>query len=138
MGNDSLSDITYMTEDVCAKIFLAASVRKIKARDAIAIMSMRTARRLLQNSLRCIDNINHLPMQNSLQRNAYLWMIIQPYISIDNLTIASLTEAEKSNLREISSQLSKSQNFAKAFDIELQSLNYLLPQQFLKLYILSF
>ena len=138
MGNDSLSDITYMTEDVCAKIFLAASVRKIKARDAIAIMSMRTARRLLQNSLRCIDNINHLPMQNSLQRNAYLWMIIQPYISIDNLTIASLTEAEKSNLREISSQLSKSKNFAKAFDIELQSLNYLLPQQFLKLYILSF
>ena len=115
MGNDSLSDITYMTEDVCAKIFLAASVRKIKARDAIAIMSMRTARRLLQNSLRCIDNINHLPMQNSLQRNAYLWMIIQPYISIDNLTIASLTEAEKSNLREISSQLSKSKNFAKAF-----------------------
>ena len=101
-------------------------------------MSMRTARRLLQNSLRCIDNINHLPMQNSLQRNAYLWMIIQPYISIDNLTIASLTEAEKSNLREISSQLSKSKNFAKAFDIELQSLNYLLPQQFLKLYILSF
>ena len=31
-----------------------------------------------------------------------------------------------------------SEKVAKAFDIELQSLNYLLPQQFLKLYILSF
>ena len=65
-------------------------------------------------------------------------MIIQPYISIDNLTIATLTEGEKSNLREISSLLSKSKNFAEAFDMNLQSLNYLLPQQLLKLYVLSF
>lgn len=138
MGNDSLSDITYMTEKVCAKIFVAASVQKINPREAIAIMSMRTSRRLLQNSLRCIDNLNHLPMKNSAQKNAYLWMIIQPYISIDNLTIATLTEGEKSNLREISSLFSKSKNFAEAFDMNLQSLNYLLPQQLLKLYVLSF
>ena len=138
MVNDSLSDITYMTEKVCAKIFVAASVQKINPREAIAIMSMRTSRRLLQNSLRCIDNLNHLPMKNSAQKNAYLWMIIQPYISIDNLTIATLTEGEKSNLREISSLLSKSKNFAEAFDMNLQSLNYLLPQQLLKLYVLSF
>ena len=77
-------------------------------------------------------------MKNSAQKNAYLWMIIQPYISIDNLTIATLTEGEKSNLREISSLLSKSKNFAEAFDKNLQSLNYLLPQQLLKLYVLSF
>lgn len=138
MGDESVSDITKLTEEVCEGIFSSASQGKIDAQDAIVIMSMRTVRRIVQNSLQCIDNMNQKSMVNSVQANAYLWMIIQPFIAIDKLSIATMTEKEKSRLREIVDKLPKSKRFAEAFETDLKSLNYLLPQQLLKIYLLSF
>ena len=100
-------------------------------------MSMRTVRRLLQNSVVCVTDINQRDMLSQSQGNAYLWMIIQPFISIDQFAIATLTPREKSDFNYIISRLPKSPRFARVFDIEQSSLNYLLPQQLLKMYILS-
>ena len=43
----------------------------------------------------------------------------------------------RNRLDYISTQLPKSRRFADTFDINLQALNYLLPQQLLKIYVLS-
>ena len=137
MDNEPLADITRDTELICQSIFIAAREGKISARDVMVYMSMRTVRRLLQNSVVCMTNINKQGMKNQAQGNAYVWMIIQPFISIDQFAIATLTPQERSNFNYIVSQLPKSTRFAKTFDIEQRSLNYLLPQQLLKIYILS-
>lgn len=79
---------------------------------------MRTVRRLLQNSTACIADINHQQMKSKAQGNAYLWMIIQPFISIDQFSIATLTPQEHSQFNYIISQLPKSTKFAKTFDID--------------------
>lgn len=137
MDNEPLSDITQETEKICRNIFIAARDGKIPARDVMVYMSMRTVRRLLQNSNVCIADINNQKMRSKAQGNAYLWMIIQPFISIDQFSIATITPQEQSNFNHIISQLPKSVKFAKTFDIDQRALNYLLPQQLLKMYVLS-
>ncbi|MEZ7762090.1 hypothetical protein O3689_02455 [Prevotella nigrescens] len=118
MDNEPLADITQETEAICRNIFIAAKDGKIPARDAMVYMSMRTVRRLLQNSTACIADINHQQMKSKAQGNAYLWMIIQPFISIDQFSIATLTPQEHSQFNYIISQLPKSTKFAKTFDID--------------------
>ena len=137
MDNEPISDITRDTESICRSIFLAAREGKISARDAMVYMSMRTVRRLLQNSVVCVTDMNKQPVKTKAQGNAYVWMIIQPFISIDQFSIATLTPAEKNNFNFIVTQLPKSARFAETFNIEQRALNYLLPQQLLKFYILS-
>lgn len=98
---------------------------------------MRTVRRLLQNSVECVNNINSLEMKTKAQGNAYIWMIIQPFISIDQFSLATMTPLERSKFNYIITNLPKSKRFAQVFDIKQRELNYLLPQQLLKIYVLS-
>lgn len=76
-------------------------------------------------------------MKSKEQSNAYLWMIIQPFISIDQLSIVTLTTNDHGHFCYIMSQLPKSVKFARTFNIEQRALNYLLPQQLLKMYVLT-
>ena len=137
MSDEPIADITRDTENICRSVFLSAKSGKIPARDAVIYMSMRTVRRLLQNSSVCVDGFSKLDTNAKAQANAYIWMIIQPFISIDQFSIVTMTPEDRRSFEHIVSQLPKSARFAKSFDINQQSLNYLLPQQLLKLYILS-
>lgn len=137
MDKEPLSDITKDTETICRDIFIAARNGNIPAKDVVVYMSMRTVRRLLQNSVECVNNINSLEMKNKAQGNAYIWMIIQPFISIDQFSLATMTPQERSKFEYIISNLPKSKRFAQIFDIKQRELNYLLPQQLLKIYVLS-
>ncbi len=137
MNNEPLSDITKETDAICRKIFIASREGKIAPKDAMIYMSMRTGRRLLQNAVVCVNDINQMDITDKAQGNAYLWMIIQPFISIDQFTLATLTSEERNNFKYVIEQIPKSKKFAKTFDIKQQALNYLLPQQLLKMYILS-
>ena len=137
MDKEPLSDITKDTETICRDIFIAARNGNIPAKDVVVYMSMRTVRRLLQNSVECVNNINSLEMKTKAQGNAYIWMIIQPFISIDQFSLATMTPQERSKFEYIISNLPKSKRFAQIFDIKQRELNYLLPQQLLKIYVLS-
>ena len=74
MDDEPLADISRNTEAICRNIFIAAREGRIPSKDAIVYMSMRTVRRLLQNSAECVENINRLQMKGKAQGNAYLWM----------------------------------------------------------------
>ncbi len=137
MDGEPLADISRDTEEICRNIFIASREGRIPSKDAVVYMSMRTVRRLLQNSAECVNDINRLEMKGKSQGNAYLWMIIQPFVSIDPFMLATMTPQERNRLDYISTQLPKSRRFADTFDINLQALNYLLPQQLLKIYVLS-
>ena len=98
MSNEPLSDITKETDAVCRKIFIASREGKIAPKDAMIYMSMRTGRRLLLNAVVCVNDINQMDIKDKAQGNAYLWMIIQPFISIDQFTLATLTPEEQLQL----------------------------------------
>lgn len=137
LDDDKVSDITRKTERICHNIFVQAQKGNIPSRDVMIYMSMRTVRRLVQNSVVCVNDINKYKMKNREQANAYLWMIIQPYTSIDEFAVECLTPENKESLKYIASKISSSSSFAREFNIDPNSLKYLLPQQLLKMYILS-
>ena len=138
MDNEPLSNITKRHGNHLPKYIPGSKGRENIIKDVVVYMSMRTVRRLLQNSAECVENINRLEMKNKAQGNAYLWMIIQPFISIDQFSLATMTEQERKKFNYVISQLPKSRKFAETFDINLKALNYLLPQQLLKIYVSSF
>jgi len=137
LDGDNISDITESTERICRQIFLDARDGKLDKKEVLTYMSMRTVRRLLQNSTVCVKDISRKKMRSEVQANAYLWMIIQPFMSIDQLAIAMITPEGRKQLEYIADQLPKSTAFAKAFNIDQKSLSYLLPQQLLKMYIMT-
>lgn len=137
LDGDNISDITESTERICQQIFINARDGKLDKKQVVTFMSMRTVRRLLQNSTVCVKDIAHRKMRSEVQANAYLWMIIQPFMNIDQLAIAMITPEGRKELGYIADQLPKSTEFAKAFNIDQKSLSYLLPQQLLKMYIMT-
>lgn len=137
LDSEPVSDITHSTERICASIFREARDGNIDPKDALTYMSMRTVRRLLQNSVTCVNDIGMRKMHSKMQANAYLWMIIQPFTSIDAFAITTLTPETRENIKFIADKLPKSALFAKTFEIDQEALAYLLPQQLLKMYILS-
>lgn len=134
---ERISDITQSTQRLCHSIYMDAREGKMDKKMVVTYMSMRTVRRLLQNSTVCVNDISHKRMRSDIQANAYLWMIIQPFISIDQMAIAMITPEGRENLTYIAEQLPKSTSFARAFNIDQRSLSYLLPQQLLKMYVLT-
>ena len=83
--------ITDMTANICDSIYKEASNGKIKADETITYMSMRTGRRLLLNAKVCHEKLKRGIVKDSQYANAYLWMMLQPYLSIDALAITMLT-----------------------------------------------
>lgn len=86
-----MADITDMTANICDSIYKEASNGKIKADETITYMSMRTGRRLLLNAKVCNEKLKRGIVKDSQYANAYLWMMLQPYLSIDALAITMLT-----------------------------------------------
>lgn len=137
LQGESILDITRSTESVCQDVFAAARRGKIPARDALVFMAMRTNRRLLLNAQLCATDINRRRMDNPEQMSAYLWMIIQPFVSVDAFSMACLTDAQLKVFDGIARGLPRSVKFAESFGIEQKTLSYLLPRQLLKMYVSS-
>lgn len=137
IDKEPLADITRDTEAICLQIFTAAREGKIPVKDAVVFMHMRATRRLLQNAEVCVNDINRQTMKSQTQANAYLWMIIQPFISINQFAFATMSEHDRAVFVSLTKQLPQTKRFAETFHVDLAELNYLLPQQLLKLYVLS-
>ena len=64
-------------------------------------MSMRTNRRLMLNAKVCHGELKKGKIKDATQANAYLWMMLQPYLSMDSLGIAMLTSEQSQTFTDI-------------------------------------
>ena len=101
-----LSDITHDTERCCSQVFLAAERNDITYQDAMVYLAMRTNRRLIQNIQTCIDNIREKKVRTPAQAQAYIWMLLQPYSSMDGFCMALLSSEERRHLDTLAMQTS--------------------------------
>ncbi len=113
-----MADITDMTANICDSIYKEASNGKIKADETITYMSMRTGRRLLLNAKVCHEKLKRGIVKDSQYANAYLWMMLQPYLSIDALAITMLTPEQIRLMTDMAKGLS-----GYHFQIRQQTLN---------------
>lgn len=105
-GDTDLSDITQATEKCCSLVFDAANRGGISYRDATVYMALRNNRRLLQNVLACLGDIRSGRVYGREQAWAYACMILQPYVSMDGLCVALMSQEERYVLTEIASDTS--------------------------------
>lgn len=105
------------------------------AKQVMVYMSMRTNRRLALNARACVESVNRRDRLTDAQRHAYFWMILQPYIGIDDFGMAVLTSGQEQMLLAYSDEL---QRMDKAHKLGERSKNLSETSQLLlKLYISS-
>ena len=101
---------------------------------------MRFNRRILQNTIACREDILNNKHLNKQQMTSYRWMLIQPYVSLDEYSTSALTKKQREELMIISKELpvllSRLDNQKKSKEQEEKLINTL-ADYFLKSYISS-
>ena len=97
-ADESLTDIASGTERLCKDIFGNVADSTLNASEVMAYMSMRINRRLIMNADSCLASIHRGDRLNERQQEAYYWMLIQPYITIDGTGMSLLTSDQEENL----------------------------------------
>ena len=68
-------------------------------------LSMRFNRRIIQNALACPEDILSRRRLGNTQQANYRWMLIQPFMAIDDYSAAVLTEEQREQLLALSDDL---------------------------------
>ena len=130
-----LTDITKMTELICTDIFRAASEHRLTSEDAIVYMGMRTCRRLLLNAQVSARLIKEGKVSSESQANAFLWMTLQPFLSMDALAVSMLTEAQQKQMSELADSFPEiTERLAARGYADPERLAHI-PTQLMRLYI---
>ncbi len=137
MEGEKVSDITLRTEAICNKIVRAAQDGKISSEDALVYLSMRSSRRILQNAEVCLQDISKYDFSSKTQLNAYMWIIVQPFVGIDEFSMSTLSDKSRASFEKLAMEIPQCSKFLAGFGLNQDALAYLLPQQLLKIYIES-
>lgn len=106
-GDMSLTNIKTQTEQQVKSIF-DSSIRQrpiMSKTEIVVLMTMRNSRRLLQNAATCVADIHKLNFKDSSQTTAYLWMLLQPWLSIDSFSYTLLSQEEKQSLEKLAAEM---------------------------------
>ena len=134
-SNVSLEDVTKMTEQICTSIFRAASEKQLASEDVMVYMGMRTCRRLLLNAQVCDDLLMKGKVKSESQANAYLWMTLQPFLSMDAFAISMLTEKQQKQMMELAASYPEISKRLSAKGYADQEHLAQIPTQLMRLYI---
>ncbi len=134
-GDMSLTNIKTQTEQQTKNIF-ESSIRQppiMSKTEIVVLMTMRNNRRLLQNATTCMTDVHTLSFKDSNQATAYLWMLLQPWLSIDGFSYTLLSQVEKESLEKLATEMP--QAFRKLesghFPMDLNDLPTLLMKTYL-------
>lgn len=104
-------------------------------------ISMRFNRRIIQNSQAVYDIIKKKTLMSPEQVANFRWMLLQPYLSIDNYSMAYITAEQEKILIKISEELPRllsyidGKDFDKSKKSETDKLSDVLTDYFLKSYL---
>ena len=137
LGRHGSRYITSGTEDVCKMIAQSSRKGNLPARDAVAYMAVRTNRRIIANAQTCVADIKSGKVTSAEQRTAYFWMILQPFLSIDDFGMAMLSENQRKDLVQLSiDALGTIACLSRSLQMD-KNMTDGLPDMFIKLYISS-
>lgn len=142
---EHLQDITDKTADLFDNLYrkVAADPDNELSERVMLFLTMRFNRRVIQNAEACMKDIKEEKKLNSQQTANYRWMIIQPFMTIDNHAMATLTEKQVESLVSVAGELPALMAFLDGKDIEkgtkeqTAELSRMLSEYFLKAYLKS-
>ena len=131
----NMTGITNLTTDICTSIYSNASKKIISAEEALVYMSMRTNRRLILNAKICHEVLKRGKIKDAPQTNAYLWMMLQPYLSMDSFGVAMLTPDQSQAMTDIAKDFQAIVSRLDSKHLLDKELSDKLPTQLMRLYI---
>ena len=105
LADADLSAITSGTEKCCLSVFQSAENGRLSYQDALIYFARRTNRRILLNAQSCWNDIHQDKVKTDVQARAYMWMLLQPYISLDGFAMAVLSDKERASLYDVAEQM---------------------------------
>lgn len=101
LADESVADITRNTEQCCVQILTAADKQVVSHKDAMIFLAMRTNLRLLRSAQVAITDLKSGKVKSQEAAHAYLWMLIQPFASMDDLSLAVMSDQDKNDLYKV-------------------------------------
>ena len=137
-GNISLDGITKKTGEVVRGIIsLSADEDPVFGKSEVVILlAMRNNRRLLQNADACLESLYRLRWVDNGQATAYLWMILQPWISLDGFAYALMDGEQMRTMEELAERTPKALAKLEGADLPLDAEG--LPALLVKTFILGY
>lgn len=105
LADADLSAITSGTEKCSLLVFQSAEDGNLSYQDALIYFAKRTDRRIVLNALTCRNDIHQGQVKTDAQARAYVWMLLQPYISLDDFSMAVLSDKERTILYDAAEQM---------------------------------
>lgn len=134
-GDMSLTNIKTQTEQQVKSIFESSNRQRpiMSKTEIVVLMTMRNNRRLLQNAATCVTDAHKLSFKDSNQATAYLWMLLQPWLSIDSFSYALLSQEEKQSLEKLAVEMPQAVSKLESgrFSIDLNELPTLLMKAYI-------
>ena len=101
-----MQQLTEKTSRLFERLYSSVGRKSDEVNDRTMLyLTMRFNRRIMQNAIACREDILNNKKLNQQQRVSYRWMLIQPYVSIDEYSTAALTEKQREELMIISKEL---------------------------------
>lgn len=134
-GDMSLTNIKTQTEQQVKSIFKSSNRQRpiMSKTEIVVLMTMRNNRRLLQNAATCVTDAHKLSFKDSNQATAYLWMLLQPWLSIDSFSYTLLSQEEKQSLEKLAVEMPQAVSKLESgrFSIDLNELPTLLMKAYI-------
>lgn len=137
LNDMDITDIARNTDKCYSSVFSKNGCHDITCTDAMVYIAMRTNRRLIQNVRMCLEDIHQGKVKNKQQAWAYIYMILQPYSSLDYLNTAVLSHREKEELYDMAACIPRAfEILAATLETEDKRLNDL-PGMLIDIFISS-
>ena len=141
VSNDHLQQLTEATSKVYDGLYDSVGKKADDVNDRTMLyLTMRYNRRIIQNAAACKEDIENGKQLDRIQRANYRYMLIQPFIAIDDYSTSVLTRGQKKELLEMSKYIP---SLLTKLDLKKQSkeeedkFTDVLSQYFLKSYFLT-
>ena len=139
VSNEQLQQLTDATASIFDGLYSSVGRKVDDVNDRTMLyLTMRFNRRIVQNALACKQDVENGKKLSHLQRANYRWMLIQPFMAIDDYSTAALTSKQKEELLDMSNELPMLLNkleLEKQTKEEEDKFTKVLSEYFLKSYL---
>ena len=139
VSNSDLQNLTNATTAIFDDLYSSVGNKSDDVNDRTMLyLTMRFNRRIIQNAMACRNDIINNQRLDRDQRANYKWMLIQPFMAIDDYSTAVLTEEQRETLIKLTDELPAllgKLDVQKKSDNEQIKLTNVLANYFLKSYL---
>ena len=139
VSNSDLQNLTNATTAIFDDLYSSVGNKSDDVNDRTMLyLTMRFNRRIIQNAMACRNDIINNQRLDRDQRANYKWMLIQPFMAIDDYSTAVLTDEQRETLIKLTDELPAllgKLDVQKKSDNEQIKLTNVLANYFLKSYL---